>query len=143
MAKSNFYWRPLLNLELFIDGNLIDYFPMSATDQLNGRVAIVVKLNDIDSGIMLFQAKDVCNGNTQNMPQDDPIDPAVADDCDIALAVAADDFLKPGQDTVSELGKRFSSFDLERRDVLHALLQHSGETAVDLIDAQAFPIAET
>jgi hypothetical protein len=111
----------LLDLEFFIDRNWLDDFPIGTTDQFNRRVAIAIELDDIDCGVLLLQAKDIFNGNTQNIGEDDPVDPTVADYYDIALEVAVDDFLKLRQDTVSELGKRFSSFNLKCSDIFHAL----------------------
>ena len=66
---------------------------MGAADEFHHGI-VFIELNDVDVAIFLLDAENIARGNSQEMTQNHPVDPAMGQDHEGVVVVFGDDFLE-------------------------------------------------
>lgn len=122
------------------DGGSRDVLP-GAVQQFHHHL-VFIKLDDVDGGEMLADAKQVGNGKPEQVSQDGPVDPSVAHEGDGVVGVAGGDFQKFRDNPVVQFLKGFSAIGAEQFGLLEAFVHLAGELFTEFRQAFAFPFSE-
>ena len=110
----------------------------AAVDQAHhGHVREVV--DDVEAAVVLVQAEEVVQGETQRLAEDDPVDPGVGHNDEGFLKVLGDELVKPGQDPGTHVQEAFAPGNPEAGEVPEPGLEFGGVALGNLGEAQAFP----
>lgn len=114
---------------------------VSSPREFNHRLFVVI-LNDVDGGVTLLNPKNMFYGNSQDMPENHPVDAAVAEDGDAVLRVLVLDLREAGEDAILQLLEAFPALNVKFFDILEPVIQLAGVTLVDFPDAETLPGSE-